>query len=155
MQHLWTAITTMDTVTHDAGGPEWLDLPITGYTVRASLGDEVPVEEKLDPVWLLRSNWLPDETDIGRRLVPFVEFIDPLGEILFADTPETVDEGEVYSPQAFSSVPMTFELPWEYVWYTVPGAYTFTVRWSGSRTTREVGRLSLMMEHLEGGALYE
>ena len=32
MQHLWTAATTTDTVTHDAGEPEWLDLPITGYT---------------------------------------------------------------------------------------------------------------------------
>ena len=155
MQHLWTAITTMDTVTHDAGGPEWLDLPITGYIVRARLGEETPVEEKLEPAWLLQSSWLPDETDIGRNLIPFVEFIDPLGEILFADTPETVDEGEVYSPQAFSSVPMTFDLPWEVVWYTVPGAYTFTVRWSGSRTTREVGRFSLIMEHLEGGNLYE
>ena len=145
----------MDTVSHDAAGPEWLDLPITGYTVRASLGEEFPVEEKLAPAWLLQSSWLPDETDIGRSPVPFVEFIDALGEILFADRPETIDDGELYSPQAFGSVPMTFDLPWEYVWYTVPGAYTFTVRWVGSRTTREVGRFSLMMEHLEGGTFYE
>ena len=40
----------MDTVTHDAAGPEWLDLPITGYTVRASLGEEVPfMNDKLTP----------------------------------------------------------------------------------------------------------
>ena len=155
MQHLWTTATTMKTVTYDAGQPEWLDLPITGYTVRASPGDDTLAEERLDPAWLLRSNWLPDEADIGRRLEPFVEFIDPLGEILFADTPETVDESELYSPQPFSIAPMTLNLPWIYVWYTVPGAYTFTVRWVGSRATREVGRFSLMIEHLEGGATYE
>ena len=155
MQHLWTAATTTDTVTHDAGEPEWLDLPITGYTVRAKFGEDMIAEERLDPPWQLRSRWLPDETDLGRQLEPFAEFIDPLGEILFADTPEREAGRDVYSPLVLNIVPFTLELPWEYVWYTVPGAYTFTVRWVGSRTTREVGRFSLMMEHLEGGNIYE
>ncbi len=152
MQHRWTTASTMNTVTHDAGGPEWLDLPIAGYTVGVGLDEDMPVEERLDPAWLLQSICLPDETDIGRRLEPFVEFIDPLGQILFADTPEKEDDGELYAPQESGFTPLTLMLPWEYIWYTVPGAYTFTVRWNGRRTTREIGRFPLILTGLEGGA---
>ena len=62
MKHIWTTITTHNTVTHDAGAPEWLDLPLSDFVVDVSPDiEELPFLQELDPPWLIQSKWLIDE----------------------------------------------------------------------------------------------
>ena len=152
MRHLWTTATTENTVTHDAGAPEWLDLPLEEFVVHATPDlDELPMIQELDPPWLLQSRWLIDEIDVGRSLLPIVEFRDPLGITLYNGVPTFDISEEVFTPQAFTTVPMMLSLKWGYVWYTVPGAYTFIVRWVGSPATRETGQFSMIMTESNSG----
>ncbi len=152
MRHLWTTVTTENTVTHDAGEPEWLDLPLTDFVVDATPEiDELPLVRELDPPWLLLSRWLIDEIDVGRPLLPLVEFRDPLGFTLYSEVVTLDRSEEGIAPREFTTVPLMLTLNWRHVWYTVPGVYTFSVRWAGSPATREAGQTSLIISDLEDG----
>ena len=152
MRHLWTTATTENTVTHDAGAPEWLDLPLKDFVVHATPDiEELPLVQELDPPWWLQSKWLIDEIDVGCPLMPIVEFRDPLGFTLYNE-PLTEDSSEeVFIPQEYTTVPLLMVLPLKYTWYTVPGVYTFIVRWVGSRATREAGHFSIIMTESNSG----
>lgn len=152
VRHLWTTVTTEDTVTHDAGAPEWLDLPLKDFVVNATPDiEELPLSQELDPPWLLQSRWLIDEIDVGRPLLPIVEFRDPLGITLYNDVPTLDTSEEAFTPQEFTTVPMMLDLRWRHVWYTVPGVYTFIVRWAGSPATRETGQFCIIMTESDNG----
>ncbi|MDE2638350.1 MAG: hypothetical protein OXI30_18430 [Chloroflexota bacterium] len=156
MRHLWTTVTTEHTVTHDAGEPEWLDLPLTDFVLPASLNlDGRPVEVNLDPAWLILSNWLLDEVDVGRPLMPNVEIRDPLGLTLYNNVPALNSFDNVIVPRVFSTVPLLLDLSWHSLWYTVPGPYTFIVRWTGSRASRENGQFALNITDIGSGANHE
>lgn len=152
MRHLWTTVTTENTVTHDAGEPEWLDLPLTDFVVDATPEiDELPLVRELDPPWLLLSRWLIDEINVGRPLLPLVEFRDPLGFTLYSEVATLDSSEEGIAPRGFTTVPLMLTLNWRHVWYTVPGVYMFSVRWTGSPATREAGQASLIISDLEDG----
>ena len=147
MRHLWTTVTTEQTVTHDAGKPEWLDLPLEDFSVRApSASDELPLLYELDPPWQLRSKWLMDEGDIGYLLVPLVEYRDPLGVTLFQEEAVFERSEELQFPQVLTSEPYMVGQTFPELWYTIPGLYTFAVRWVGSPASRETGQFSLLIE---------
>ncbi|MCY3918089.1 MAG: hypothetical protein OXG49_18960 [Chloroflexi bacterium] len=149
-------ITTVDTVTSDAGEPEWLDLPLTDFVLPAFIDfDSLPVEFELDPAWLILSKWMLDEVDVGRPLMPNVEIRDPLGVTLYNATPVLSSFGNVVTPQEFTTIPILLDLSWNYMWYTVPGIYTFFVRWMGSRATRENGKFSMNITDFSMGARHE
>ena len=152
MRHLWTSVTTQDTVTHDAGAPEWLDLPISDYVVESTPDlEELPLRQELDPPWLLQSRWMIDDADLGHHLIPVVELRDPLGITLYNEAQIENGFGQALSPQVFPTEPIRIDLPWEYTWYTFPGAYTFIVRWVGSPANRDTGCFSLIMSEPNGG----
>ena len=156
MRHLWTMVTTVNTVTSDAGAPEWLDLPLTDFVLPASIDvDSLPVEFELNPAWLILSNWMLDEVDVGRPLMPNVEIRDPLGVTLYNAAPALSSFGNVVTPLEFSTIPLLLDLSWIYMWYTVPGTYTFFIRWTGSRATRETGKFALNITDLGSGASHE
>ena len=139
-------MTTANTVTHDAGEPEWLDLPLTDFVVDATPEiDELPLVQELDPPWLLQSKWLTDEIDLGRPVIPIVEFRDPLGFTLMNETLSQTDSEQVFVPTESTTVPWVVVLPLDHLWYTVAGVYTFIVRWIGSPATRESGRFSILI----------
>ncbi|MCY3834530.1 MAG: hypothetical protein OXG85_16070 [Chloroflexi bacterium] len=147
MRHLWTTLTTDNTVTHDAGEPEWLDLPIDDFVVpRAPDADELPFMYELDPPWLIRSKWMMDEGDIDYLLVPLVEYRDPLGVMLFQEEATLERSAELQYPQNLTTESYMVGQWFPILWYTLPGLYTFTVRWVGSPATRESGRFSLLIE---------
>ena len=152
MRHLWTTVTTEDTVTHDAGEPEWLDLPLNDFVVDATPDiEELPLIQELDPPWQLKSRWLIDEIDVGRPLLPIVEFRDPLGITLYNDVPTLSNSEGAFTPQEFTTVPTMLSLKWRHIWYTVPGVYTIIVRWVGSPATREAGQFSIIVVESEDG----
>ena len=152
MKHLWTTVTTANTVTHDAGQPEWLDLPLTDFVVDATPEiDDLPLVQALDPPWLLQSRWLLDEIDVGRPLLPLVEFRDPLGFTLYDEAVTLIDTEGAFTPREFSTVPVMFTLNWRHVWYSVPGVYTFNARWTGSPANREAGQSSIIITDPEDG----
>jgi len=153
VRHLWTMLTTVQTVTPDAGEPEWLDLPLSDFVLPESLNrDQGPVELTLDPAWLILSNWLLDEADVGRPMMPNVEIRDPLGVTLYNAAPTLNWFGNVIVSPEFTTVPILLDLSWKYMWYTVSGSYTFIVRWTGSRATRETGKFSLNIADSRSGA---
>lgn len=152
MRHLWTTVTTANTVTHDAGEPEWLDLPLTDFVVGAAPEiDELPLVQELDTPWLLQSRWLIDENDVGRPLLPVLEFRDPLGFTLHDEAVTLANSEGAFIPHEFTTVPIMLTLNWPQLWYTVPGAYTIIVRWTGSPATRESGKCSIILAELEDG----
>lgn len=147
MRHLWTTVTTEHTVSHDAGQPEWLDLPLDDYVVpRAPDEDELPILYELDPPWQLRSRWMMDEGDIGYLLVPLVEYRDPLGVTLFQEEATLERSEELQFPQALTTESYMVSHRFRELWYTLPGLYTYSVRWVGSPATRENGLFSLLIE---------
>lgn len=147
MRHLWTSVTTEHTVTHDAGVPEWLDLPLEDFVVLSTpADDELPVMIELDPPWQLRSKWKMDEGDIGYLLVPLVEVRDPLGVTLFQREATLERADELQFPQILTTESYMVNQRFRELWYTLPGLYTFIVRWVGSPATRETGRFSLLIE---------
>lgn len=147
VRHLWTTVTTERTVTHDAGEPEWLDLPLDDFVVpRAPDVDELPAIYEPEPAWQLRSKWMMDEGDIGYLLVPLVEYRDPLGVTLFQEEAEFERSDELQFPQNLTSQPYMVGQKFHELWYTLPGLYTFIVRWVGSPATRETGQFSLLIE---------
>ncbi len=122
MRHLWTTVTTENTVTHDAGEPEWLDLPLTDFVVDATPEiDELPLARELDPPWLLLSRWLIDEIDVGRPLLPLVEFRDPLGFTLYSEVVTLSNTEGAFTPREFTTITVMLTLNWRNVWYIVPG----------------------------------
>ncbi len=152
MRHLWTTVTTERTVTHDAGEPEWLDLPLSDFLVEAPpvIVDQ-PVVQELDPPWLLQSKWMMDEFDVGYALVPTVEYRDPLGFTLYNEEILIDNFEELFMPREFSSAPVFALHRTEQLRYTVPGVYTFIVRWLGSPATREAGQFSILITDLSEG----
>ena len=153
MRHLWTTVTTENTVTHDAGEPEWLDLPLTDYVVGESLDlEELPQREELDTAWLIQSRWLMEEADLERPMVPIIEYRDPLGITLHNEPLTQEGSEELFIFQESSVVPLSMSLRWKSTWYTVPGLYTFIVRWVGSPATRETGRFSILISESDRGA---
>lgn len=152
MRHLWTTVTTENTVTHDAGEPEWLDLPLTDFVVHVVPDfDEIPLVQELDPPWLLQSKWLIDEIDVGHELLPLVEFRDPLGITLYNEIVSVNNSEDAFNPREFTTVPTMLTLNWAHVWYTVPGMYTIIVRWVGSPAARESGQFSMIITESELG----
>lgn len=153
MRHLWTMVTTVNTVTSDAGEAEWLDLPLTDFVLPESLNlDERPVELNLDPAWLILSKWLLDEVDVGFPLIPIVEIRDPCGYTLFNEIPALSSFEGAFIPREFSITPILLDVMWSHLMYTRGGVYTFIVRWTGSPATRDAGQFSLTIaEPLAGG----
>ena len=146
MRHLWTTITTEQTVTHDAGEPEWLDLPLDDFVIPSTPDiEELPVLYELDTPWQLRSKWMMDELDLGFALVPAVEYRDPLGFTLYNEEINLGASEDFYMPLEYTSVPVFAVHRINQLWYTLPGLYTFIVRWLGSPATREVGLFSMMI----------
>ena len=140
-------MTTERTVTHDAGEPEWLDLPLSDFVVPSPLeDDELPVLRELDPAWQLRSKWMMDEGDIGYMLVPLVEFRDPLGVTLFQEEASLERSEELQFPLTLTAESYIVNQKIPDLLYTLPGLYTFIVRWVGSPATRETGRFSLLIK---------
>lgn len=156
MRHLWTTVTTERTVTSDAGAPEWLDLPLEDFVVPTTPDiNEIPMEYSLDPAWLIQSKWMIDEIDVGRPLMPTVEYRDPLGVTLYNRAPALSSFEEAVISREFSTVPIVLDLSWTYIWYTVPGLYTFIVRWTGSHACRESGQFSMQLTDIGSAARYE
>ena len=156
MRHLWTTITTEQTVTHDAGEPEWLDLPLSDFVLPASANlDALPVEYELDPACLIMSKWLIDEIDLGRPLMPIVEIRDPLEVTLYNSAPALSGFENVIIPQEPTSVPILLDLSWTHMWYTVAGPYSFILRWTGSPACRETGQFSMNIRDFRSGASHE
>lgn len=156
MRHLWTTVTTEHTVTHDAGEPEWLDLPLDDFVIPvAPETGEYPLEIELDPAWLILSKWLIDEIDVGLPLIPVVEIRDPLGLTLYNGIPTLNSFEGAFISREFSTVPIELNLSWHYIWYTVPGLYSFIVRWTGSPATREAGQYSMNIRDIGSGASRE
>ncbi len=149
MRHLWTMVTTENTVTSDAGAPEWLDLPLEDFIVTSMPDvDELPFLYELDSPWQLRSKWMMDEGDIGYLLVPLVEYRDPLGVTLFQEEATLDRSDELQFPQTLISESYMVEQEFPELWYTLPELYTFVIRWVGSPATREIGQFSLLIEEL-------
>lgn len=147
MRHLWTTVTTEHTITHDAGEPEWLDLPLDDFVVPSTPDvEELPVLFELDPPWQLRSKWMMDEGDIGYLLVPLVEFRDPLGVTLFQEEATLERAEELQYLLTVTTEAYMVGHRFRDLWYTLPGLYTLFVRWVGSPATRETGRLSLFIK---------
>lgn len=156
MRHLWTTVTTEHTVTHDAGTPEWLDLPLDDFVIPAAPETgEYPLELELDPAWLIQSKWLIDEIDVGLPLLPVVELRDPLGFTLYNQAPALSGFNDIVIQREFSTVPIVLNLSWIHIWYTVPGLYSFIVRWTGSPATREAGQFSMNITDIGSGANHE
>ena len=156
MRHLWTMVTTVNTVTSDAGEAEWLDLPLTDFVLPASLIlEDRPVELNLDPAWLILSKWMLDEVDVGFPLAPIVEYRDPLGVTLYNQMPNLSSFEDAVISREYTTVPIVLDLSWTYIWYTVPGLYTFIIRWTGSRATRETGQFALNITDLGSLASHE
>ena len=108
MRHLWTTVTTEHTVTHDAGEPEWLDLPL-----------------------------------------------DDLGFTLYNEEIKLGSAEEFYMPLDFTSEPVFAIHRLDQLWYTLPGLYTFNVRWMGSPACREVGQFSMIISDPSVGGYYD
>lgn len=156
MRHLWTTVTTEHTVSHDAGEPEWLDLPMSDYVLPTSANlHALPLEHQLDPAWLIRSKWMIDEVDVGVPLAPIIEYRDPLGVTLYNQVPNLSSFEDAVISREYTTVPIVLDLSWTYIWYTVPGLYTFIIRWTGSRATRETGQFALNITDLGSGASHE
>lgn len=154
MRHLWTMVTTANTVTSDAGEPEWLDLPLSDFVLPASVDlDSLPMEYELDPAWLILSKWMLDEVDVGFPLVPLVEIRDPLGYTLYYEIPALYSSGGAFIPREFSTIPILLDVSWNHLMYTGAGTYTFIVRWTGSPETREASQFALTItEPIAGGS---
>ncbi len=156
MRRLWTTITTEHTVTHDAGEPEWLDLPLSDFVLPTSANlDALPVEYEPDPAWLILSKWLIDEVDVGYPLLPTVEYRDPLGFTLYMENISFDASDDFYTPLEFTSDPVVLVHRLEKLGYTYSGLYTFIVRWAGSHATREVGQFSITITASESGGYDE
>ena len=149
MRHLWTALTTADTFTHDAGAPEWMDVPHGWIDIPTRDAETNVVKVELDPIWYVATSWVVDAADIGRQLFVVVRYFDPGNKMLYA-VPMTQPNGEVYfTPElGMDGNIVRISAPWESIWYTEPGRYTFEVLWLGNLATREVGRFSILLRSL-------
>jgi len=110
--------------------------------------DALPVEYELDPAWLIQSKWMVDAVDVRRPLMPNVEIRDPLGITLYNEAPALSSFENAIIPHEYTAVPILLELSWSYLWYTVPGPYTFIVRWTGSHACRETGQFSMNITNI-------
>ena len=147
MRHLWTTATTQDTVTHDAGEPEWLDLPVQGFVIEGDLPDERPVVKALDPPWHVLTCWQMELEDVGMDLDAVLRFKDPFGIQLFASPLDPESVADVLSTYEFSPIPVILSFELDEIGYTFNGIYRLSIEWSGSFATRDVGEFSLYIAH--------
>ena len=147
MRHLWTTATTGHTVTHDAGEPEWLDLPVQGFVIEGDLPDERPVVKELNPPWHVLTCWQLEPEDVGQALFADLEIRGPTNFMLHFTPLKMPDGGEFLYVDVFR--PTTLILPYELdeIMYTVDGVYTVTVEWTGSVATRDRGEFALHIAH--------
>jgi len=119
--HLWSLATFGVDITHDAGKPEWIDAPVTGWTIddlSPSGGHTFDGETwtiRLPETMYLLTAWYMDE--LCEHL--YVTCLDPRGKTVW----KMLDELEVEEnlPRLnIAAVPLT------HLWYTVDGLYTFT-----------------------------
>ena len=77
---------------------------------------------------------------------------DRLGVTLFQEEASVGVASEVlqYQPEPFTTESYMVVMEFQDLWYTLPGLYTFIVRWVGSPATRETGRLSLFIKESVG-----
>ncbi len=149
MRHLWTTATSEQTVTHDAGEPEWLDLPVQGYVFRGELPDERPAVQALNPKWLLLTCWQFELDDVGKRLYADMFFKDPNGNVLLASPLDPPDDEDYLSTNEYAPEPFILPIELEEIGYTIDGVYTYRIEWSGSSATRDIGEFSLYISHKE------
>lgn len=121
MLHLWSMATWGLQITHDAGMPEWIDMPVTNWTIAnlsSNEGHSFDGEKwtiRLPETLHLLSAWYMDE--LCEHL--YISCIDPRGITL----QKILDELEVQEnlPRIhIAGIPLT------HLWYTVDGFYTFT-----------------------------
>ena len=108
MRHLWTTATSEQTVTHDAGEPEWLDLPVQGYVFRGELPDERPAVQALNPKWLLLTCWQFELDDVGKRLYADMFIKDPNGNVLLASPLDPPDDEDYLSTNEYAPEPFIY-----------------------------------------------
>jgi len=119
--HLWSLATWGLDITHDAGTPEWIDTPVTNYTIdnlSASGGHSFDGEKwtiRLPKTLQLLTAWYMDE--LCEHL--YFTCIDPNGITLY----RLLDELEVQEHIPRLHV---HGMPLTHLWYTVDGFYTFT-----------------------------
>ena len=140
MSRLWTTVTSEQTITHDAGEPEWLDLPLEDHALRApSLSDDLPLLRRLDPTWLVRSKWMMDEGDIGHLVMPLVEYRDPLGVTLYQEE-AVFERSEVLQfPRSLTTEPYMANENFRNLRYAILGLYTLC-RSLGRQSSHERNR---------------
>lgn len=121
MLHLWSMATWGLQITHDAGMPEWIDMPVTNWTINhlsSSEGHSFDGERwviRLPKTSHLLTAWYMDE--LCEHL--YFTCIDPRGITLH----KVLDELQVQEnlPRInIAGIPLT------HLWYTVDGFYTFT-----------------------------
>ena len=121
MLHLWSLATRHVDITHDAGQPEWIDAPITNYTIdslSASEGHHFDGEKwtiRLPRDLRLMTAWYIDE--LCEQLL--FTCIDPNGITLFR---------QLHDLEFREDIPRlsVHGLPLAHLWYTVTGVYAFT-----------------------------
>ena len=121
MLHLWSLATSGIHITHDAGMPEWIDTPVTNWTIdnlSPSAGHSFDGNKwtiRLPSTLHLLTAWYMDEFCDGLYLT----YTDPNGITLYRDLLER---------EVQEDIPKTHiaGIPLSHLWYTVDGFYTFT-----------------------------
>ncbi|MCY4061564.1 MAG: hypothetical protein OXG53_04275 [Chloroflexi bacterium] len=128
MLHLWSLATWNLEVTHDAGHPEWLDAPVTSWTIEdleTSTGNSFDGEKwtvRLPQPLNLLTAWHMDEPCDQLYLT----CIDPRGKTLIRLLQEIHYRDDLPRIQLTS-----IALP--QLWYTEDGFYEFTFAYSFDR----------------------
>ena len=79
-------------------------------------------------------------------IVPHLEIRDPLGVTLIQEEATLERSEELRFPQILNTESYMVNQRIRKLWYTLPGLYTFLVRWVGSPATRETGQFSLLID---------
>ena len=146
MLHLWSIATWNLHITHDAGAPEWIDTPVTNWTIDNLSafdghffdGDMWTI--RLPSTLQLLTAWYMDE--LCEHL--YMTCIDPRGITL----QKIVDELEVQEDIPRLNVAA---IPLSHLWYTVDGFYTFTFAYLyGGYPYQHFGSFRLMLARKEG-----
>ena len=147
MRHLWTTATSEQTITHDAGEPEWLDLPVQGFVLRGELPEERPFMQALIPKWQVLTCWQMDLDDVAKNLYANMLLRDPVGNVLLAGPLDYRDDKDFFSENEYYPDPIIMPIELESIAYTIDGVYTFRIEWAGSYATRDIGEFSLYIRN--------